>query len=179
MFDHNSPLDGRTQPVAQDGLGDVDRFGLPLNQFGHYSPPEFFEIVGRIVATNGRIEYLKDRLAHLPSSETSGVKKVEQFLTRYKSGRLERNAIVHSSWVFGAGTDAPDLILGVRYRTRKDTVGDTATVSIADVPASEKKQDVVQYGLAGLRKLFKRDITTLQVGEIAYTQVMLAWARDQ
>ena len=161
------------------GLTEVDQYGVPLTVFGNPMPPEFFDVVGRIVAINGKIEYLKDRFQHLPSSEIEAVKKVKQFTQRYNSGRAERNAIVHSSWVFGADMDDPDVILGVRYKVGKLASTGTATVSIRDVPESERKQEAVRYTLSGLRKILKRDLVTMQVGEYAFTEVMLTWAARQ
>lgn len=107
-------------------MSDVDKYGVPLHIFGDATAPEFFEILGRLLAVNGKIEYLKDRLDDLPSSETSGVRKVEQFLEGYSSGRVDRNAIVHSYWVFGAHTNDPEVILGIRYKIRKLASGETA-----------------------------------------------------
>jgi hypothetical protein len=161
------------------GLTDVDPYGLPLDIFGDRTPPEFFEVVGRIVAINAKIEYLRERLASLPPSETSGVKKVELFLKRDTSGRMDRNAIVHSFWVFGANTSDSDVILGIRYKKRKTASGNTATVSIRDVPNSESVQNVVQYKLNELRDFLKRDLTTMKVGQLAYTEVMMTWAANQ
>jgi hypothetical protein len=158
-------------------LSDVDKYGVPLQAFGDAIAPEFFEILGRLLAVNGKIEYLKNRLGDLPSSETIGVRKVEQFLERYSSGRIARNAIVHSYWVFGAHTNDPDVILGIRYKIRKLASGETATVAIHNVPDSEREQDVVQYKLDGLRKLLSRDVGTLRIGEIAYAQIQLNWAQ--
>jgi hypothetical protein len=145
---------------------DVDAYGLPLSTFGDHPPKAFFELVGRIVAVNGRIEYLRARLDHLPPSETTGIKKVEQFLERDKAGRLDRNAIVHSSWIFGANTSDPGVILGIRYKARARTSGATATLSLSDLPESDKENDYVQHDLASLRGLLKRDLATMQVGRL-------------
>jgi hypothetical protein len=142
-------------------------------------PAGFFEVLGRILAVNGKIEYLKERLESFPSAETTGVRKVEQFRKRDSSGRIDRNAIVHSSWVFGAHALDHEVILGVRYKVRKVASGATASVSIGDIPDCEREQDVVQYTMDGLRKLLKRDLTTMRVGEIAYSEVMLNWAARQ
>lgn len=160
-------------------MSEVDTYGVPLRVFGDGMPPEFFEVLGRILAINGKIEYLKDRLDHLPFSETSGVRKVEQFLKRYDAGRSARNAIVHSSWAFGAHTTDPDVILGIRYKIRKAASGQTATLSLHDLPDSEREQDIVEYRLEGLRKLVRRDVATMRVGELAYAEVMLNWAARQ
>jgi len=150
-------------------MRDVDEYGLPLSEFGDV-PPDFFEILGRLLAVNGKIEYLKDRLDHLPSAETDGVKKVEQFLKRYAAGRSERNAIVHSTWVFGAHK-APEVIVGFRYKVGKSVLEGTPTVAIRGVPGSARRQDVVQYTLDELRELLKRDITTMLVGQLAHGEV--------
>jgi len=166
-------------PIGWNAPTEVDEYGVPLSAFGAGATSEFFSVLGRLIAVNGKIEYLKDRLDHLPSSETDGVRKVEQFLNRYGAGRLARNAIVHSHWMFGADTKDLDIILGIRYKIRKVASGETATVAIGDVPGSEREQDVVKYTLAGLRKLLRRDIATMRLGEIAYTEVNLTWARRQ
>lgn len=158
---------------------DVDAHGVPIHAFGDGPPPEFFEILGRLLAVNGQIEYLQERLAHLPRSETTGVRKVEQFLARCVSGRDDRNAIVHSRWVFGAHTTDPEVIFGLRYKTRKRTVGPIATVFISDVPDSERAQETVQHTLGSLKKLLRRDITTMRIGELAYTKIMMKWSTKQ
>lgn len=158
---------------------DVDLYGLPTHAFGDTPPPEFFEIIGRILALNGQIEYFQERLDHLPASETAGVRKVEQFLARCSSGRDDRNAVVHSRWVFGAHTTDPDAILGVRYKVRKRASGHVATVSIRDVPDSEKAQEVVLHTVDTLRALLKRDITTMRIGQLAYAEVMMTWSIEQ
>jgi len=88
---------------------------------------------------------------------------------------MHRNAVVHSFWTVGTHED-PDVILGIRYKVRNRASGGTATVSIGDVPGSERKQDTVQYRLDELRKLLKHDIATMRVGEIAYAEVNLTWA---
>lgn len=155
---------------------DVDQHGVPIRAFGDPVTPEFFEVLGKIVSVNGQIEYLQDRLGHLPMSETSGVRKLEQFLARFESGRSGRNEVVHSRWLFGADTTDPDVIFGVRYKVRKQTTGDVATVSIHDVPDSEREQETVQHTLDSLRKLLRRDVTTMRIGEQAYTEIMLKWA---
>lgn len=158
---------------------DVDSYGVPRQAFGRIVSPEFFEALGRIVAVHGQIEYLQDRLRHLPSSETSGARKFEQFRKRCESGRDARNAIIHSRWVFGADTKDPDLILGIRYKTRKPTSGTIATVSIEDVPDSEHEHDIVRYTLDSLRKLLRQNIVTMQIGEQAYSEIMLKWVTQQ
>lgn len=160
-------------------MNNVDKYGVPLDTFGHDVPPEFFEVLGRLLAVNGKIEYLKERLDHLPSSETSGVRKIEQFFRRYDSGRLDRNAIVHSNWVFGAHAQDSEVILGVRYKISKAASGEIATVSIRDAPDSERKQVFVQYKLDELRKLLKRDVTTMLIGEHGHTEINLSWAARQ
>lgn len=158
---------------------DVDQYHLPVDAFGAAAPPEFFEILGRILAVNGKIEYLKARLGHLPVVETEGVKKVEQFLNRYESGRLDRNGIVHSNWVFGANAEDPEMILGYRYKTPSPTSGDIARVTISDIPGSARDQVLVQQSLSGLRGHLKRALDTMLIGEIAYTEVSLRWAAEQ
>jgi hypothetical protein len=137
--------------LSSAALSEVDKYGVPLDAFGSGVPPEFFEVLGRLLAVNGKIEYLKERLDDLPSSETSGVRKANN-LTRGMTRGLERNAIVHSLWVFGAHTEDPQLILGVRYKTKSPASGEIATVSIRDVPHSEREQVIVQYKLDRLRK---------------------------
>jgi len=82
-------------------MRDVDKYGVPISAFGDSTAPEFFEILGRLLAVNGKIEYLKDRLDDLPSSETTGVRKVEQFLERLRLGTN------------GSKRDCP-LLLGLR-----------------------------------------------------------------
>jgi len=134
---------------------------------------EFFEVLGRILAVNGKIEYLHDRLDHLPSSETSGTRKVEQFLGRVTAEKGERNAIVHSHWTFGAHTSRSDVITAIRYKVRKQVSGEVATVSIVDVPGSEREQDFTLYTLDDLRRVLRRSVTTMQIGEQAYAYAML------
>lgn len=166
--------------TSQDSVdpSEVDNFGVPLVAFGDGMPPQFFEILGRLVAVNGKIEYLMGRLNQLPSSETRGLRKVEQFLKRYNLGRMDRNAIVHSFWTVGTHED-PEVIMGFRYKVGKSASGELAMVSIGDVPDSEKVQVVVQYSLTKLRKLLRRDLLTMQVGELAFTAVSLDWATRQ
>lgn len=176
-------MDNTGKPPQQhqlivDGM-DVDSYGVPLHAFGDGASPEFFEIIGRILAVNGQIEYLQERLDHLPASETAGVRKVEQFLTRFASSRDDRNAVVHSRWIFGAHTTDPNVILCVRYKTRKRAAGHIATVSIRDVPDSEKEQETVLHTVDSLKTLLKRDVTTMRIGELAYTEIMVAWSVKQ
>lgn len=155
---------------------DVDQYGLPVDAFGKETPLEFFEIIGRILAVHGKIEYLTDRLDHLPDNETDGIRKVEQFRQRCKSGQSDRNTIVHSSWTFGASKDDPNQILGVRYKTRKAVSGSIATVSITDLPRSEKEQDYALHSLESLQKILHQSIITMQIGSQAYREVMMKWA---
>lgn len=153
----------------------TDKYGLPLDAFGKEAPREFFEIIGRILAVHGQIEYLKERLNHLPADETDGIRKVEQFRTRSKVGQNDRNTIVHSWWRFGASEKDPSQFFGVRYKTRKAVSGSTATVSIADVPGSEKEQEYVLHSLESLQKILSQSIVTMQIGSQAYTEVMMKW----
>lgn len=158
---------------------EVDAYGVPLAAFGAPTPSEFFEVLGRVLAIRGRIEYLQDRITHLPSIETRGSRKVEQFLARCNAERAHRNTIVHSHWVFGAHTGDPEVILAIRYKSRKQTSGDVATVSLVDVPESDREQDVGQYTLDDLKGLLRRNVVTMRIGEQAYTEVMLKWAAQQ
>jgi hypothetical protein len=160
-------------------MREVDKYGIPLDEFGEGILPELFEILGRILTVNAKIEYFKDRLDHLPSPETSGVRKVEQFNQRYESGRLERNAVVHSFWVFGAHKEDPDVVTGIRYKKNKKSFGEAATLSILDVPDSESDQLIVQYKLDALRTLLRGYITTMQIGDRALSEVLLNWAAAQ
>lgn len=160
-------------------MDDVDKYGVPLDAFGAAVPPAFFEILGRIIAVNGKIEYLKERLDHLPPSETRGVRKIEQFLKRETSERMDRNAIVHSRWVFGAHISNPNVIVGMRYKIAKLTSGLIATVSIHDDAGSEREQDIVQYEVADLRTILRRSLHTMRIGETAYRNVMLTWSAQQ
>ena len=57
------------------------------------------------------IRGLKDRLDAVPRSETLGIKKVDLFLKRNDPGRIDRNAIVHSSESFCASTEMPDVTM--------------------------------------------------------------------
>lgn len=158
---------------------DVDEFGVPVDAFGGTVPPEFFGLLGRLLAVNGKIEYLYDRLKHLPVSETASVKKVDQFEKRVEAGRAERNAVVHSWWTTGAHDD-PETIVGVRYKTRKLTSGLVAEITLSDAPEAEPDpQDVVLYSVESLKRLLRRDVTTMLIGQLAYTEVMSIWAVDQ
>ncbi|MDQ1076194.1 hypothetical protein [Microbacterium sp. SORGH_AS_0969] len=157
----------------------TDGFGTPVDSFGTRPPEEFFSLLGRIVAVSGQIEYLKDRLAHLPSEETDSSKKVKRFYERARADQEERNGVVHSRWFFGADTSDPDLITGIRYKVRKSNAGQLATVSIVDVPDSERKQVVVQHTLESLEALHRRLVGTVRIGEVAYTSLMLSWGATQ
>lgn len=159
----------------QSTRSEIDGYGVPVSAFGGSMPSEFFQIVGRLLAVCGKIEYLKDRLDNMPTSETSGVRKVEQFLKREDSGKLDRNAIVHSWWVAGAHDDA-DVLLGIRYKKRKVASGAVASVSTRDVFGSDRDQEYVEYTLEALRTLLKRCVTTMSIGELAYGEVMFKWA---
>lgn len=158
---------------------EVDGYGVPTAAFGHPVPSGFFEVLGRILAVHGKIEYLQDRLTHLPSTETTGSRKIEQFLARCGAGRADRNTIVHSNWMFGAHTTDPDVILAIRYKNRKQTSGAAATVSIVDVTESDREQDVGQYTLNDLKRLLRSNVVTMRLGEQAYTEIMLKWASQQ
>lgn len=158
---------------------EVDEHKVPVGAFGSRAPSEFFAILGKIVAVNGQLEYLMDRLDHLPDAETTGVRKVEQFRARFASGRDERNAVVHSRWVFGAEPSDPESILGIRYKIMKKPAGAVATVSIHDVPDREREQIYVEHTLASLKQLLRRDVRTMQIGQQAYTKVMMTWAAGQ
>ncbi|WP_146086428.1 hypothetical protein [Rathayibacter sp. AY1D1] len=157
---------------------DVDAFGLPLDAFGNTVQPDFFQILGRLVAVNGQIEYLQDRFDHLPNEETSGVRKVEQFERRSEAGRADRNAVVHSRWVFGAHAD-PAVVVGIRYKTRRQTSGTVAAVSIIDVSGSERKQDVVEHTVESLRGVLRRDVATMRIGQLALSEIMLRYAASR
>ena len=173
-----APEDFATSPRSA-ALTEVDAYGVPLYAFGKSVPPQFFEVIGRLLAVNGKIEYLQERLNHLPSVETEALIKVEKFLKRYRSGRLERNAIVHSYWVFGAVAEDAKVIVGIRYKTSRSASGEIATVSLRDIAGSEKDQVVTQYSLAELRTLLKRDIATMSIGMQAHSEVALNWAVRQ
>ncbi|WP_336626703.1 MULTISPECIES: hypothetical protein [unclassified Microbacterium] len=161
------------EPGGRAPETEVDAYGVPLDSFGEPAPFEFFEVLGRILAVNGKIEYLHDRLGHLPSSETSGTRKVEQFLGRVTAEKGERNAIVHSHWTFGAHTSRSDVVTAIRYKVRKQVSGEVATVSIVDVPGSEREHDFTLYTLDDLRRVLRRSVTTMQIGEQAYAYAML------
>lgn len=160
-------------------LNDVDEYGVPLHAFGDGIPPEFFEILGRLIAVNGKIEYLKERLDQVPPAETNGVRRVEQFMTRYESGRLDRNSIVHSFWTFDADSDDSEAIVGVRYKMKGPAAGEIASIALRDNPGSEHPQVIVQQTLSGLRALLKRDLRTMLFGELAFTEIGLKWAVRQ
>lgn len=155
---------------------EVDKYGIPVDAFGARVPPEFFEVIGRILSVHGKIEYLQDRLGTLPSAEKAGVKKVEQFFARCGAEKGDRNTVVHSHWMFGTHTKDPDVILAFRYKTRKNTSGEIATVSMMDAPESVHEQDVGQYTLEDLRRIMRRCIVTMRIGEQAYSEIMLKWA---
>lgn len=158
---------------------EVDAYGLPTTAFGDPVSPEFFEVLGRILAVHGKIEYLQDRLNHLPDTETTGSRKVEQFLARCRAERADRNAIVHSHWMLGAHTTNPEIILALRYKSRKQTSGGLATVSIPDMPESDREQDFGQYTLDDLKRVLRSNVVTMRIGEQAYTEIMLKWATQQ
>ncbi|MBB5831904.1 hypothetical protein [Brachybacterium aquaticum] len=109
----------------------------------------------------------------------SDVRKVEQFRARFASGRDGRNAVVHSRWVFGAQPSDPEIILGIRYKIMKKPAGEVATLSIQDVPDSEREQIYVEHTLSSLKRLLRRDVGTMQIGQQAYTEVMMTWAAGQ
>lgn len=156
---------------VSDGVN-VDVFGVPLDLFGDSAPDEFFAILGRLVAVNGQIEYLHDRLKHLPEHERVGIRKVEQFFRRFVEGRDERNTAIHSRWVFGAHAD-PDVIVGMRYKTNKKSSGLVAVLSITDVADSEREHVLVEHTVESLRRLLHRDLTTANIGAQALVQMML------
>lgn len=158
---------------------EVDAYGMPVAAFGDRVPSDFFEVLGRFLSVHGKIEYLKERLDHLPMDERTGFRKAEQFLERCRTGQADRNAIVHSHWMFGAHKANPEIILAVRYRTRKHVSGEIATLSIVDVPESDKEQGIGQYTLDSLRKILARSIVTMRIGEQAYSEVMVNWAVRQ
>lgn len=158
---------------------EVDAYGMPVAAFGDRVPSGFYEVLGRILSAHGRIEYLRERLSHLPVEETTGVRKVEQFRYRVSSEQAARNTIVHSRWVFGAHETNPDVILALRYKTRKNTPGDVATVSIVDVPERDREQIIEQFTLEHLKKILASSIVTMRIGEQAYADVMHQWAIQQ
>lgn len=158
---------------------EVDEFGVPVEAFGNRVPSEFFGLLGRIMAVNGKIEYLNDRLMHLPAEETADVRKVAQFLARVQAGRADRNAVVHSYWTLGTHDD-PETFVGVRYKTRKLTSGLVAEVALTDDPEDScRPQDLVSHSLGSLRSLLRRDVATMQIGQLAYREIMLRWAAEQ
>jgi hypothetical protein len=159
-------------------MNEVDGYGVPVSAFGDGMQPEFFDIIGRMLAVSGKTEYLRDRLDNMPASETSGVRKVAQFLKRDDSGKVDRNAVVHSWWIAGAHGDA-DVFVGIRYKKRKFADGVLASVSMQDVPGSDRDQEYVEYTLDAMRKLLKRCVTTMNIGELAYAEVMLKWATHE
>lgn len=158
---------------------EVDAYGMPVTAFGDPVPSGFFEVLGRILSVHGKIEYLRERLSHLPADETTGVRKVQQFHERVRSEQADRNTIVHSHWMFGAHKTNPDIILALRYKTRKNTLGEVATISIVDVPESDKGQIVGQYTLDCLKQILARSIVTMRIGEQAYNNIMFCWASRQ
>lgn len=158
---------------------EVDSYGIPVDAFGERVTSGFFEVLGRILSVHGKIEYLEERLGHLSPAETAGVKKTEQFLARCAAGKAVRNTIVHSYWVFGAHRTDPDIILAVRYKVRNQTSGQIATLSIMDVPESDRGQDVGQYTLGDLKAILRRSIQTMRIGEQAYSKIILRWAVGQ
>jgi len=115
-------------------------------------------------------------LSHLPTPETVRTRKVEQFLARVGAEKSDRNAIVHSHWTFGAHKSRSDVVTAIRYKTRKQASGEVATVSMLDIPGSEREQDITLYSLGDLRGVLRRSVTTMQIGEQAYAQTMLNWA---
>ncbi|WP_460800086.1 hypothetical protein [Microbacterium sp. GXF0217] len=157
--------------TMRDGVN-VDAYGVPLDLFGESVPEEFFAILGRLVATNGQIEYLYDRLNHLPEHERVGIRKVEQFFGRFVAGRDERNAVIHSRWVFGAHED-PEVIVGIRYKINKKSSGLVAVLSIADVEDSEREHVLVEHTVESLRRLLRRDLITANIGAQALVETML------
>lgn len=48
-----------------------------------------------------------------------------------------------------------------------------------DVTGSECEQDSALHTLVDLREVLRRSVTTTQVGEQAYTQMMFKWAAVQ
>lgn len=156
----------------------VDAYGLPVEAFGVEPPDGFFEVLGRILAVSAQIEYLQDRLEHLPSTETERVRKVEQFLARCADGRDARNAVVHSRWSFDAHTD-PDVIIGIRYKKRKNASGQVFSVAMTDVEGSGLGHELIEHTMVTLRRLLKRDISTMTIGQMAYTEIQLRWAQTQ
>ena len=70
MSNQKAPQKDPAGALGWMGLVEVDHFGVPRKAFWDRTPAGFFELVGRILAVNGRIEYLRGRLDHLPSSGT-------------------------------------------------------------------------------------------------------------
>ncbi len=172
----NEPCE-RHQSTTRDGVN-VDPYGVPLDLFGESVPEEFFAILGRLVATNGQIEYLYDRLNHLPEHERVGIRKVEQFFGRFVAGRDERNSAIHSRWVFGAHED-PDVIVGIRYKVNKKSSGLVAVLSITDVADSEREHVLVEHTVESLRRLLRRDLATVRIGTHALAETMLSGERRE
>ena len=54
-----------------------------------------------------------------------------------------------------------------------------ATVSIRDVPGSEQEHICVEHTIDSLKRLLRRDVSTMQIGKRAYSEVMLTWAMRQ
>lgn len=175
----NSPEKPSWHSPAINHETETDNYGIPVDAFGADVPPDFFELIGRILAVHGKIEYLQGRLSSLPSAEKDGVKKVEQFLVRCAAEKANRNTLVHSYWIFGSHTEDPDVILALRYKTRKKTSGEVATVSIVDVPEGVHEQDLGQYTLDDLRRIMRRSTVTMRIGERAYSEIMLKWSSVQ
>lgn len=166
-------------PEALRPETDVDAHGVPMAAFGAPAPPLFFEILGRIIAVHGRIEYLEERLDHLPSTEETGSRKGDQFASRCREESAARNTLVHSLWVFGADATDPDVLLALRYKRRKQTSGSIATVSITSVPQSGHEQDVSRYTMEDLERVLRTNVVTMRIGELAYTERMSIWAAKQ
>ena len=176
MFERDAPTAARSMAF---GPVEVDTYGLPIDAFGSQPPPHFFEVIGRILAVNAQIEYLQDRLDHLPPHETIGVRKVEQFKSRCAAERDERNAVVHSRWVFRVDVANEGTFVGVRYKKRKRASQSTVTVSLTDVTDSQQGQEMVEHTIESLRAILRKNITTMRIGHHAYTEVMIAWAKMQ
>ena len=103
---------------------DVDSYGVPQQAFGCVAPPEFFEALGRVIAVHGQIEYLQDRLKHLPPSETNGGRSFGAVFRGANRGALPET-LCPFTLGFGADTKDKDVILGLRYN-RKVTSGTVA-----------------------------------------------------
>lgn len=52
-------------------------------------------------------------------------------------------------------------------------------MSLADVPGSEREQDTVVYTLESLKKILRRDLATMRIGQLALGEVMLEWAAEK